>query len=77
MTCDAVAVPTRNLPTSCTNSQGLTNIGASPKSTKILHACGCAPIAAPTAQVAIPNGILRGAFVVAASAVASETAVCQ
>ena len=73
--CEAVAVPTRNLPTSCTNSPGFTKTGASPRSTMIGPACGPCPIAAPTAHVIKPSGRRRGAFAAAASAVASETAV--
>lgn len=56
------------------NSPGLTNIGASPRSIDTVGSCVSATDAAVTVRV--PRTIALRAFVVAASAVASDTAVC-
>ena len=68
------AVPTFFLAIA-TNSPGLTKIGASPRSILIVGSCVSTAEAAATCRV--PITIALRAFVVAASAVASDTAVCQ
>lgn len=58
-----------------TNSEGFTNIGASPRS--ILIVGSCVSTAAADATVLDPSGNILRAFPFAASVVANDTAVCQ